>query len=113
MKALQFSIILVATILLDSCGCGICAFERTDWPLYLYLQKGQDTIILDLKPSYLGLGVNSPFPKVYQDSIDKLLSKNYKIIERGNLTTIGNKCDDINTTYAGVKQHIIVRDDCK
>ena len=111
MKALQFSIILAATILLDSCGCGICAFERTDWPLAITFVKNQDTIYSFFNPDYLGQGIH--FPKVYQDSIDNLLSKNYKIISRRNLVKTGNKCDDINSVYAEVKQYIIVRDDCK
>jgi hypothetical protein len=64
MKALQFSIILVATILLDSCGCGICAFERTDWPLAITFVKSQDTVYSFFNPDYLGQGIH--FPKVFR-----------------------------------------------
>ena len=110
MKALKFSIILEATMLLDSCSCGQCYFERVDWPYYIVLKS--DTSI-----RYIYFIVDSahsiyePFGKDYQDTINFYKNKS-NFQGYGQNILLDDRCSE-KYKYSKVRDKIKITENCK
>ncbi len=110
MNYIRVFILLAATMLLDSCACGLCYFERLDWPHYIVLKTDSIYRYIYFPPDS-NHSIYEPLGKDYQDTINFYKNKS-NFQGYGQNILLDDRCSE-KYKYSKVRDKIKITDNCK